>query len=154
MTGAPEHHDATSPKERADREPIRYPTNHVLGVLDTQQAVNAVTAALMSSGFMESEIQVGTGAERGDELQSTTGRSGLAHVLMRFADWIGVTNEEMEAKDRYEQAMRDNRFVLSVATPTEERKLHAARILREHGAHTVAFFSKHMIEHIVAPNDG
>ena len=50
---------------------------------------------------------------------------------------------EMETKKRYEQAMRENRFVLAVAAPTPEHKEQATRILREHGAHTVAFFGKH-----------
>jgi hypothetical protein len=58
----------------------------------------------------------------------------------------------METKNRYEQAMRENRFVLSVAAPTAERREQATRILREHGAHTVAFFGKHTIEHIAPPN--
>jgi len=59
---------------------------------------------------------------------------------------------EMETKKRYEQAMRENRFVLAVAAPTPERKEQATRILRDHGAHTVAFFGKHTIEYIVPPD--
>jgi hypothetical protein len=149
MTGVP-NHDAPSPNEEAARE-IRYPANHVLGILDTQQAADAAVAALTSGGFMESEIQIGTGAEMGDRLDAATGRRGLAHVLIRFAEWIGATNEEIETKNRYEQAMRENRFVLSVAAPTPERKQQAAQILRQQGAHTVSFLGTHTIEHLVPP---
>jgi hypothetical protein len=48
--------------------------------------------------------------------------------------------------------MRDNRFVVSVATPTQERKDRAAAILRQHGGHTVSFFGKHAIEYTTPPN--
>ena len=150
MTGAP-NHDAPSPSEQVGREQLRYPANHVLAVLDTRQAADESVAALTSGGFMESEIQVGTGAELGDQLDSTTGRRGLAHVLIRFAEWIGATNEEMETKNRYEQAMRENRFVISVAAPTAERKQQAAQILRQQGGHTVSFLGTRTIEHLVPP---
>ena len=152
MTGAPDHHDARTERSESGHEPIRYPTNHVLAVLDSRGVTNAAVAALEAGGFLDSEIQVGTGAAAADALDATTGRRGLADMLIRLAERIGVTDEEMETKNRYEQAMRENRFVLSVAAPTSERKEQATRILREHGAHTVAFFGKHTVEHIVPPN--
>ena len=55
-------------------------------------------------------------------------------------------------KDRYEQAMRDNRFVISVAAPTEERKNRAKEILQSHGAHTIAYYGKRTIEFITPPH--
>ena len=152
MTGAPDHHDARTESSESGREPVRYPTNHVLAVLDSRGVTSAAVSALESGGFLGSEIQVGTGAAAADELDATTGRRGLADMLIRLAERIGATDEEMETKNRYEQAMRENRFVLAVAAPTPERKEQATRILREHGAHTVAFFGKHTIEHIVPPN--
>jgi len=152
MTGVPEHHDARTEPGEAGREPIRYPTNHVVAVLDSRSLTTAAVAALEAGGFLDSEIQVGTGPAAADELDATTGRRGLADMLIRLAERIGATDEEMETKKRYEQALRENRFVLSVATPTAARKDQATRILREHSAHTVAFFGKHTIEHIVPPN--
>jgi len=152
MTGSPDHHDARIDPTESGREPIRYPTNHVLAVLDSRALTTAAVAALEAGGFLNSEIQVGTGPAAADELDATTGRRGLADMLIRLAERIGATNEEMETKNRYEQAMRENRFVLSVAAPTAERKEQATRILSEHSAHTVAFFGKRTIEHIVPPS--
>ena len=150
MTGVPDHDARTEPREGV-HEPIRYPTNHVLAVLDSRAVTSAAVTALEAGGFLESEIQVGTGTAAADELDATTGRRGLASMLIRLAERIGATDEEMETKNRYEQAMRENRFVLSVAAPTAERKEQATRILREHGAHTVAFFGKQTIEYLVPP---
>jgi len=151
MTGAPEPRDATNELRANANEPIRYPTNHLLAVVDTREQALAAVAALTSGGFMDSEIQFGTGAANADELDASTGRSGLAGMLIRLAERIGVTDEEMETKDRYEHAMRDNRFVLVVMAPTDERKHRATQILREQGAHTMTYFNKHSLEYITPP---
>lgn len=150
MTGAPDHHEPT--QLRGAHQPVLYPTNHVLAVINDRERADAAVAALMSGGFMESEIHVGTGVAAADDVSASPGRTGVAGLLIRFAERIGIADEELETKHRYEQAMRDNRFVVSVATPTEERKDRAAQVLREHGAHTVSFFGKHAIEYITAPN--
>lgn len=152
MSGAPDHHDASNEAPEAAREPIRYPENHVLAVLDTREQTTAAMVALTSGGFLDSEIEVGTGATRADELGAATGREGLASLLIRLAERIGAADEEMETKNRYEQAMRDDRFVLSVAAPTADRKDRAARILGAHGAHTVAYFGRRTIEYLVPPD--
>jgi uncharacterized protein YbjT (DUF2867 family) len=151
MTGAPDHHEAAESRTNANA-PVQYPANHVLGVVDTRDQADAVRAALTSGGFLESEIQVDTGAVRADEVDASTGRRGIADLLIRFAERIGATDEEMETKNVYERAMRDNRFVMAIATPTTDRKEQAARILADHSAHSVAYFGKHTIEHIVPPN--
>ncbi len=151
MTGAPDHHDPTERRANA-HEPVRYPSEHVLAVLDTREQATAATAALTAGGFPESEVHVATGVERADDIGAATGRTGLVGLVTRLAERIGLANEEMETKNRYEQAMRDNRFVVAVAAATDERKDRATQILREHGAHTVTFFGKHSIEYVTSPN--
>ena len=54
-----EHHAAGQADTSADR--TRYPENHVVAVLDTNAQVTNAIAALTSGGFMDSEIQYGTG---------------------------------------------------------------------------------------------
>jgi hypothetical protein len=151
MTGAPDHHDPTTAAEGA-HQPVLYPTNHVLAVIDDRDRADAAVTALRNGGFMESEIHVGTGAAAADDVGASPGRTGVAGLLLRFAERIGIADEELETKHRYERAMRDNRFVISVAAPTEERKDRSAQILRDHGGHTVSFLGKHTIEYITAPN--
>jgi hypothetical protein len=145
-----DHHAKGHAEESADR--TRYPENHVVAVLDTREQVMAAVAALTGGGFLDSEIQYGTGAASADELDASTGRSGLAGLLIRLAERMGVTDEEMEMKNRYEQAMRDDRYVLSVAAPTKPRKERATEILRAHEAHTVAYYGKRTIEFITPPD--
>jgi hypothetical protein len=145
-----DQHAAEQAGTSADR--TRYPENHLVAVLDTKAQVTAVVEALTSGGFMDSEIYYGSGVANADELDASTGRSGLASLMIRLAERIGVADEEMELKNRYEQAMRDNRFVISVAAPTDERKNRAKEILQAHGAHTIAYYAKRTIEFITPPN--
>jgi hypothetical protein len=152
MTGAPDHHDATPESRPSGQESMQYPTNHLLAIIDDQGQATAAVAALEGGGFLDSEVQLNTGAETADVLGATSGRGGLAGLLIRLAERIGAADEEMETKHRYEQAMRDNRFVVAIAAPTEERKHRATEILRAHGAHTIAFLGKHTIEYVTAPN--
>jgi hypothetical protein len=152
MTGAPDHHDATPESRPAGPEPMQYPTNHLLAIIDDRGQATAAVAALKGGGFLDSEVQLNTGVETADVLAATSGRGGLAGVLIRLAERIGAADEEMETKHRYEQAMRDNRFVVAIDAPTEERKNRATEILRDHGAHSIAFLGKHTIEYVTAPN--
>ena len=150
--GASEHHrgDAASTSGPA-QEPVRYPTNHLLGIVDTRDQMTALVSALESGGFLESEIDYRSGVQDADDLRASPGRPGLAGLLIRLAERIGAADEELETKHRYEQAMRDNRFVVAVATPTDERKERASQIFRAHGASTITFFGKNTIEYVVPP---
>jgi len=148
--------DHTS-SQREDRQPpgeIRYPTDHVLGVLDAEAQLTSAIQALRSGGFLESELQVATGQAAADRLDASAGRGGLAGLAIRIAESLGIENDEMSLKSRYEEAMRDGHFVLAVAAPTKERKDLAAELLREHGAHTVASFGRFTITGIVPPKTG
>jgi len=132
-------------------EPMRYPTNHVVGILDTETQVTTAARALLDGSFLASEIDIATGAQAADRLRESAGGSGLTGLVIRAADHLGLDTEETEAKNRYERAMRQGRLVLRVAAPTEERKILAAHILRQHGAHSVNFFGRFTIEQMVPP---
>ena len=129
-------------------EPIRYPENHVLGVVDAPDQVSTVAAALADAGFRSSEISVVSGPAAADALHSSTGRTGLAHLAIRIAERIGIEDDEMETKEGYEQALRRGGFVVSVLAPTEERKDVAAKVLRDHGGHFIHFLGRRTIERI------
>lgn len=129
-------------------EPIQYPTNNVLAVLDTAGQTRNAVEALERGGFLESEIGVSSGAELADRLSETTGRSGFADMAMRFSAMLGLPNEEAGAKARYEQAMWDGHYVVAVLVPTDERKEQARQILAAHGARDLGYFGRFVIERL------
>ena len=132
-------------------ESFGYPTNHVVGVLDTAEQVGDAVAALTAGGFLTSEIQVVTGPAAADRMQSHTGRLGFSNLVVRVAQRLGIANDEMRLKARHEEALRDGHFLVLVATPSDERKDLAARMLGERGAYTLAHMGRFSIEGFVQP---
>lgn len=150
MFSAPNDRDVGDQPDATAKAPP-YPTNQVVAILDTEEQVIGAVEELTSSGFLDSEVQVGTGVAAAGRLSASTGRSGLTGLVIRIAERLGVADVEMEIKHRYEQALRDGHFVVLVPAPTEERKQLAAGILERHGAHTVAFHGRFSIEGMVPP---
>lgn len=146
MTEPRTDRDPTRQPERQPAEPIRYPTNHVVAIVDGPVELRSVYSALTDAGFLHSEISASSGRAAAEALDASTGRTGLAGLAVRIAERLGVADGEMEMKDRYEQALREGRYVVSVLAPTEERKQLAARVLRDHGAHWVNFLGRFTIE--------
>jgi nucleotide-binding universal stress UspA family protein len=143
MSGAEHHHLS---HDEHSLEPIHYPRQNVVAVIDTAGQVEDAVNELTAGGFLESEIGIGSGADVADRVRETTGRSGFTAMAMRFSEALGVPNDESEIKAQYEQAMRDGRFVVAVLAPTAERKQRAIDILSSHGAHDAAYFGRFVIE--------
>ena len=131
---------------------MRYPTNHVIGVLDSAEQVAAAVTDLTAGGFMDSEVHVQCGPEHARTLEASTGRRGLEHLAIRIAEFLGIEDIEMERKDAYEAALRNGHFVILVAAATDARKDRAVELLAKHDAHTVSFHGRFTIEDILPPN--
>lgn len=132
-----------------DREDeIRYPTDHVVAIVDTPEQLEEAIRALTGGGFLESEIQVAHGPAAAARLEASTGRTGLVDRLLRFAERIGMPNDEMAIKDRYEQALRNGQFVVLVLAPSDERKSRAGEVLSAKGGHFIKYFGRFTIEPI------
>ncbi len=145
-----DHHER--PTDAAGQtEPIRYPTHNLVGVLDTLEQLKGATKDLMEQGFLASETEVAQGRAAADRVDATTGRGGISGFALRIAEKLGLQNQETEFKDHYEQAMRSGKFVIRVAAPSEERKDRATEILKQHHAHSVAYFGKYTITGLVRP---
>ena len=146
MLGSHPHRDATQQSTGRPADSVHYPTDHVVAIVDTADKAGAAWTVLTHSGFLESEVTVSYGQAAADAIDASTGRTGLANMAMRIAERFGVQNDEMAMKERYEQALRDGRFVVAVLTPTEDRKELASQILRDHGGTFVNFLGRFAIE--------
>ena len=90
---------------------VRYPENRVVGLLATTEQLESAVGALTSGGFLASE-----------KLRANTGRSGLAHLAMRFAESIGMPNDETAIKNQYADELGSGQLLLTVLAPREERR--------------------------------
>jgi hypothetical protein len=132
-------------EDLTDKE-VRYPEDRVVGLLDTKQQLEAAVDALTSGGFLASEVEVVHGTAASEKLRANTGRSGLTHLSMRFAESIGLPNDETAIKNQYADGLGRGLLLIAVLAPTEERRKAAGRILEEHGATDVRFFGPYTIE--------
>src|SRR5688572_30501879 len=94
-------------QETTEKRPFEYPTNRVVGIFDTEAQARGVMEALLRGGFLESEIRLGRGPEDAERLEQATGRRGVRDWILRRLEGAGLTNTEIEVKDRYEQALRE-----------------------------------------------
>lgn len=129
-----------------DKE-VRYPENRVVGLFDTKEQLQSAVDALTSGGFLPSEIDLVHGAAASEKLRQNTGRSGLAHLAMRFAESIGVPNDETAIKNQYADGLARGQLLITVLAPTDERRKVAGRLLEANGATNVRFFGQYTIEH-------
>jgi hypothetical protein len=129
-------------------DPIQYPTERVLGILDTPDQTRCAVDALVGGGFLDSEIDIGRGPEEAERLEATTGRRGVSDWWIRVFQKFGLENAEIELKERYEQALRNGATVIAVLAPTEDRKDLAANLLGRCGAHFINYFGRLSVQRI------
>lgn len=131
--------------DKAD-EPIRYPENSVVGVIDTVDRLEEAVTALESGGFLASEIEVFHGQSAAKRLSEATGRTGLAGLAMKLIASIGLPNDETAMKDHYAEALKAGSFLITVLAPTKERQEIAQKLLHEHGGKFINFLGRFTIE--------
>jgi hypothetical protein len=129
-------------------EPMRYPEQHVLAIVDTPEAVAEAVRLLTTGGFLASEVTVLCGAATADHLRESPGHSRLLGAVMRLADRLNLLDDELEEKRRYEEALRAGGIVVLVLAPTEERKQRAADVLRSQGGHFINFMGRFTSERL------
>lgn len=136
-------------QDAADRssDPVEYPVDYLLGVMNTPAQAQCAIDAL-SGPFLESEIEVSCGPTAAQRLRESTGRTGLLDKVIRVGQSLGLTNDEMEVKGAYEKALRDGHVVVRVHAPTDDRKALAVRVLQDCGGHFINYFGKFTRERI------
>jgi hypothetical protein len=134
--------------ESADRadEPVRYPENAVVGIIDTVEQLEDAVTSLEDGGFLASEIEVLHGQAAATKLSEATGRTGFAGLAMRVIASIGLPNDETAMKNRYAEALQKGWFLVSVLAPTKERQQLATNLLHDHGGKFVNFLGRYTIE--------
>jgi hypothetical protein len=122
--------------------------NYVLGAVSTHEQADVVVSELTTRGFLDSEVSVVSGPSAAEALDATTGRRGMADLAMRIGEWVGVSNDEMDVKERYEQALRDGQFIVGALAPDDDRKRLASEIIASNGGRFVHYFNRFSIERL------
>ena len=129
-----------------EQDEFPYPEGRVVAILDTVEHMWDAVESLVTVGFLETEIDIVHGTTAAEKVAAGTGRRGLTHVVMKLAAKIGLPNDEMAQRQRYEEALRTGHFVLAVETPTEQRKVLASQIIHKEGGRFIHYFGESTFE--------
>jgi hypothetical protein len=140
--------DSRQHENEPEVKPIEYPTDCIVGILDTPEQASCALDGLIGGGFLESEIEILHGPEEAERLEASTGRGGFQDWWIRVFHRLGLENAETEMKERYERALRDGHTVVSVLAPSEERKDRAVELLRQCDGHFINFFGRINVQRI------
>ena len=111
----------------------------LLAVVDTQEALDSIVAALNESGIRDEAIEVFTGDDGAQAFDGSGGRNGFGARLLRTVQFTLM--DQMPDFAYYEAAARQGRFVLSIKARGAEETKAAVAILRQHGAHFINRFA-------------
>jgi hypothetical protein len=131
---------------RSERRFINYPTNQLLGVLDSPEESDGAMAELMARGVPAEDVLQLSGPEGAARLDGIGTSSGLLPRLLRAVQFM--TMDQMPDFLLYETAIRAGRTVLAVRVRGAERRALVIDVLTRHGAHFLNLYARFATEEI------
>lgn len=127
------------------RRSFRYPTDHLLGVLDRPADGPAVVAALLAVGVAQKDVEIlaGDGADDRLDLLAADSLVQKAMSAVRF-----MTMDQQPDFALYLAALRDGRAVVAVHAPDAALRGKAVDRLKDRGAHFLNFYGRVATEEI------
>lgn len=123
--------------QNSEGREIGPPDGKVIGALDPN-AVTATTAALVAAGFPADRIDIVTAADL-ETLQGPFAHDGVRGFVERFILSLG---EELNSLGELRTMASNGHTLIGVPVESDDGMQLAAKVLREHGAHTVTHFGR------------
>ena len=133
---------------RSARRMITYPTNRLIGVIDTPLGASAAASALASAGFPPDGIVVLVGDEGRDRLGKLGASPNALSRVVRFFQFVLM--DQTPDFLVYEASIAEGRAVVAVTAGGGDRArmLRASRVLEQHGGHFLNFFGRFQTEEV------
>jgi hypothetical protein len=125
---------------------ITYPTNRLLGVVDTPAEATRAVDALVEAAFDPAGIVVLAGEEGRDRLGRLGHHPNAFSRLVRLLQFTLM--DQMPDFIVYEHALLDGRTVIAVHVADRDRMLAASSVLERHGAHFLNYFGRLSTEEV------
>jgi hypothetical protein len=109
-----------------------------MAVLDSEEAVEAARASLISAGVDPSSIETFSGPDAASAFDPSGARRGWLGRFYRILEFSWADQAPDFAW--YEAAVREGHVVMSVRVKGQRHVAHAARIIGEHGGHFINHF--------------
>jgi hypothetical protein len=138
-TGHVEHSSLAEQERPYPERPV------VIGVIGSGKQVGELAQALAAAGVPASDIDIAHGHAAAERLRGT-GRTGWAHLAARLTERLGIPNDEIALRNRYEEELRNGEFVVAVLAPDDARKDLVARLMSQHGGTFVNYFDRYTFQ--------
>jgi hypothetical protein len=125
---------------------LRYPTDKLLGVVNTPEELQATVLELNAAGFGEREISMLCGKQGADRLDITGKDHGAFARVYRLIEKLGGYKNLTD----YQQQLLHGHFLLAIAAANKKKKQQALKALQSHGGHEINFFGKLAIERLAS----
>lgn len=126
-----------------DDSTLSYPTGKVIGIIDGLDDMQAGVEALTGTGFATDSVQVLCGPGGLQRLDADGGRKGWLGRLVRVVQNYGPEREQLRL---IETELEEGHFAIGIEVPDDDRKIDAARVLAQHGAHDLHYYGEWSIE--------
>jgi len=130
---------------RAGRNTFRYPSDHLLAVIDRPDEAPAIARLAVAAGAAPTDIQVVAGPDADAELDLLGKDSRIQRAL--FAVRFMAADQEPDFA-LYLAALRDGRAVLAVRVKEQAVRARVVERLRGSGAHFINVYGKLATEEI------
>ena len=121
---------------------IAYPTNRVVGTIDTPGPARAAIQALLQAGIAGDDIDVLHGDEALRRLDESGAEHGFIAQFQRTLLRLAGPAEESAHLRRHVEDVRAGRFVIMVLAKDQGRRDVVASILSDHGAEFIGFYGR------------
>lgn len=122
--------------------PIPYPLHSVLGIVDQPSGVEAVVTRLADAGVPAESVEVVCGAQARQRLDAFRQQHGLKAHLARIVQSL---SDERPIADRYEEALRADRFLVIAPAADGEQGQEVGEVIRDTGGHFVNYYGPNTI---------
>ena len=121
---------------------IAYPTNRVVGTIDTPGPARAAIQALLQAGIAGDDIDVLHGDQDLRRLDVSGAEHGFIAQFQRTLLRLAGPAEESAHLRRHVEDVRAGRFVIMVLAKEQGRRDVVAEILSDHGAEFIGFYGR------------
>ena len=146
----PERRDDRDVEAVVREDMLVYPSEKVVGILDDRARVDELRSALDEAGATDVEVLSGTSGEEQIDPQGDD-HGAFASALRTVQKAIGDEGQRLEnLNDELERGNLIVQAGLSAGDDDarEQQKQTVGRVMREHGARSIAFYGKHQIEEL------
>ncbi|HEU4589138.1 MAG TPA: hypothetical protein VFS11_10840 [Gemmatimonadales bacterium] len=131
-----------------------YPTNHLVGVLDTPEAVSATLGALHTAGFPEDAVQCYCKEDGARRVDFTSSHHQLLakcvrvveHAVESLEHAVEHFGDEGDFKARNKEELSQGHFLVEVKAAHDDERHRAREILKDNGAHFINYFGRWCVD--------